>query len=319
MNLHKNLPLKFISLVIAIFLWYMVTGKDYRYGDFNIPLELRGLTESLILTKTTADNQEVNKVTVRIRATETVIRALGERTMFLRLDISHLGEGHHTVQISDEMVMGRPPGAEVAEIFPRVLELDVEPLLIRPFVMVNPEILGKPAGDFDISLIRCDPPSVSVRGPKNLVEKIEKISTPQVNVDGMTATTIERSLTLVPTNPLVLLVPDKVDLRIVIGEKAFSRSFQQVPVEVKNARYEYRINPRHISVWVTGPLSQVEKLTEKNLHPVVTLTGQEPAAKNIRLDLQLICAPQDSFPGVRLERFSQNYVDVFLTHRKLEP
>lgn len=319
MNLHKNLPLKLISLVIAVFLWYMVTGKDYRYGDFNIPLELRGLPESLILTKTTADDHEVNNVTVRIRATETIIKALGERSMFLRMDISHLGEGHHTVQINDDMVMGRPPGAEVAEIFPRVIELDVEPLLIRPFVVVNPEILGKPAKNFDISLIRCDPPSVSVRGPKNLVEKIEKISTPQVNVDGMAATTLERPLTLVPPNPLVLLVPDKVSLRIVIGEKSVSRAFQQVPIEVKNSRYEYRINPRHITVWVTGPLSQVEKLTEKNLHPVIALTGQEPMTKNIRFDLQLICAPQDSFPGVRLERFSQNYVDVFLTNRRLGP
>ena len=50
-NLLENLPLKLISVVIAIFLWFMVTGKDYRVGDFNIPIELMGLPENLILTR----------------------------------------------------------------------------------------------------------------------------------------------------------------------------------------------------------------------------------------------------------------------------
>gem|GEM_PF-1904980 len=311
-NLLKNLPLKLISLVIAIFLWFMVTGKDYRVGDFNIPIELMGLPENLILTRAASEDSEVKNAIVRIRATETVIMTLGERSMFLQMDISNLNEGHHPIQLSGDMVMGRPPGAEITEITPRVLELDIEDLLIKPIVPVNPEILGKPADNYDIWQINCTPPSVRVQGPKSVVEKIEKISTPQINVDGMSQSTLERSLLLVPPHPLVSLFPEVVSLRIRIGEKLITKNFRSIPVEIVGVDYLPRINPKSLSTTLTGPISQIENLSKENVRVFIELTGDEPRQEDIRLDPQFECVPADSFPDVRLERFSQSYIDVFL-------
>ena len=314
----KNISLKAISLVIAIILWFTVTSKDYRYGDFNIPLELRGLPDNLVLTRATYQERDVNNVTVRVRASEAIIRTMGERAMFLSLDISHLDEGQHLVHLNDEMVMGRPPGTEITEIFPSVLELEVEPLLILPAVRVRPEILGKPADNFDISEIRCMPSTVRVSGPKSLVEKLEMISTPQLNVDGLSQTVIERSLLLVPPHPLVKLAPETVSLRIRIGEKEISRSFQQIPVEVHNEKFVTLINPKAVDVWVQGPFSQLEKIDKKNIRVFIKPNGKEPQGQNVRIEPQLQIIPPDSFPQVRLERFSQNYVDVVVTNRKVQ-
>ena len=311
-NILKNLPLKLISLVIAIFLWFMVTGKDYRVGDFNIPIELMGLPENLILTRAASEDSEVKNAIVRIRATETVIMTLDERSMFLQMDISNLGMGHHLMQLSGDMVMGRPPGAEITEITPRVLELDIEDLLIKPIVVVNPEILGKPADNYDIWQINCTPPSVRVQGPKSVVEKIEKISTPQINVDGMSQSTLERSLLLVPPHPLVSLFPEVVSLRIRIGEKLITKNFRSIPVEIVGVDYLPRINPKSLSTTVTGPISQIENLSKENVRVLIELTGDEPQQEDIRLVPQFECVPADAFPDVRLERFSQSYIDVFI-------
>lgn len=311
-NILKNLPLKLISLVIAIFLWFMVTGKDYRVGDFNIPIELMGLPENLILTRAASEDSEVKNAIVRIRATETVIMTLDERSMFLQMDISNLNEGHHLMQLSGDMVMGRPPGAEITEITPRVLELDIEDLLIKPIVVVNPEIIGKPADNYDIWQINCTPPSVRVQGPKSVVEKIEKISTPQINIDGMSQSTLERSLLLVPPHPLVSLFPEVVSLRIRIGEKLITKNFRSIPVEIVGVDYLPRINPKSLSTTVTGPISQIENLSKENVRVFIELTGDEPRQEDIRLVPQFKCVPADSFPDVRLERFSQSYIDVFI-------
>ncbi|MFH1070101.1 MAG: CdaR family protein [Candidatus Glassbacteria bacterium] len=318
MNLMKNLSLKLISLVIAVILWFTVTSKDYRYGDFNIPLELRGLPGNLILIRASFEDHEVNNVTVRTRASEAIIRSMGERAMFLSVDISHLDEGRHMLQLSESMVLGRPPGVEITEIFPRVLELEIEPLLIQPAVRVRPEILGKPAGNFDVVEILCVPPTVRVSGPKKIVEKIETLSTPQINVDGMTATVIERSLVLVSPHPLVKLMPESVNLRIRIGEREISRNFERMPVEVRKEKYVTQINPRTLDAWVQGPHSQIEKIARKNIRVFVTLNDLEPSRKNIRLEPQLEISPSDSFPQVRLERFSQNYVDALVTNHKAQ-
>ena len=311
-NLLENLSLKLISVVIAIFLWFMVTGKDYRVGDFNIPIELMGLPENLILTRAASEDSEIKNAIVRIRATETVIITLDERSMFLQMDISNLGMGHHLMQLSGDMVMGRPPGAEITEITPGVLELDIEDLLIKPVVVVKPEILGKPADNYDIWQINCTPPSVRVQGPKSVVEKIEKISTPQINVDGMSQSTLERSLLLVPPHPLVSLFPKVVNLRIRIGEKLITKNLRNIPVEIVGVDYLPRINPKSLSTTVTGPISQIENLSKENVRVFIELTGDEPRQEDIRLEPQFECVPADSFPDVQLERFSQSYIDVFI-------
>lgn len=318
MNLTRNLSLKLISLLIAVFLWFTVTSKEYRYGDFNVPLELQGLPDNLVVTSTTFDGQEVNNVTVRVRASEALIRSLGERSMFLRVDIGGLGVGSHPMQLDDAMVLGRPPGAEITEIFPRVIDVRIERLLIRPDIVIDPEILGKPAENFDISLIQIDPPTVRASGPQSIVDKIEKIRTQQINVDGMRAMTLNRQVRLVPSNPAVNLIPETVNLRIRIEEKSISRKFEQVEIGIKGARYRTRINPSRLDVWVQGPISQINNLEKENLAASVQLNGDEPQGENLRMDPQLEVLGGDSLSGVTLERFSQSYVDILVTSQPLQ-
>ncbi len=318
MNLTRNLSLKLISLLIAVFLWFTVTSKEYRYGDFNIPLELHGVPENLVVTSTSFDKQEVNNVTARVRASEALIQSLGERSMFLRLDITGMGVGSHTVQLSDEMVMGRPPGAEITEIFPRVIEIGIEQLMIRPDVVVNAEILGKPADNYDITSIRSDPPIVRVSGPKSVVESIDKVRTQQVNIDGMRAATLDRQVRLVPPHPSVTIFPETVALRIRIEEKSISRKFERMEIQVRGTQYQTRVNPVQLDLWVQGPISQIRKLDREQLTAFVQLAGNEPQGQNIRFDPLVEVNPSGSFPDVRLERFSQSYVDVMVTSKRLE-
>ncbi len=318
MNLTRNLSLKLISLLIAVFLWFTVTSKEYRYGDFDIPLELHGVPENLVVTSTTFNKQEVNNVTARVRARESLISSLGERSMFLSVDITGMGVGRHPLQLNDAMVMGRPPGAEITEIFPRVIEIEIEQLLIRPDVVVNAEILGKPAENYDITSIRSDPPTVRVSGPKSIVDGIDKIRTQQVNIDGMRATTLNRQVRLALPHPMVNIIPEAVTLRIRIEEKSISRKFERMELQVSGTSFQTRINPVQLDVWVQGPISQINRLLREQLTAFVQLAGGEPKGQNIRFDPLIKVNPSDSFPDVKLERFSQSYVDVMVTSKRLE-
>lgn len=319
-NILKDIELKLISLAIATFLWVMVTGKEYRVGDFTIPVETTGLSDNLTITRISSlDNADVKNVVVRVRATEPIIRTLDEKSMYLRVNVSHIEVGMHPLQLNEDMVSGRPAGAEITDIFPRVLEMTVEERVTRPFIVVNPEILGKPAEGFEVFQVTCTPPTVSARGPRSLVENIEKVSTPPVIIDDRIAerTAIRREFDLVSPDPLVILTPRRVTLRVDIREKIITRHFQNVTVEIRGARYETRMNPRTIGVWVQGPISQMQSLTGKSLSVHIQLTGEEEQGKNLRLTPQFEAVPRESFPDVSLERFSQSYVDVYITNQRL--
>ena len=93
------------------------------------------MPENLVITGAVFDGQAVNNVTARVRASETLIRTLSDRSMYLQVDVEDMGPGVHPVQLTDQMVMGRPPGAEITEIFPRVVDIEIEQLMIRPDVV----------------------------------------------------------------------------------------------------------------------------------------------------------------------------------------
>jgi YbbR domain-containing protein len=316
MKIFKNIELKLISLAIAATLWVIVTGKEYRYGDFTIPIELKGLPESLIITREGSDKAEIKNATVRIRANETILRNIDDRTMYLSINVSSLSVGTHQVQITNEMVTGKPAGAEITDITPRELELTVEESITRPFVVVNPELLGKPAEGFDIYQITCTPPTVSIKGPKSSVEKIDKVSTYPVQIDNLTETNLRRDLQLISPDPLVTIIPDEVSLRAEIHEKMISEVFQNVPVEVRSSAYLARVNPKSLTVWVQGPISQMKRLKRENVQVFVSPGGDRNLKKTVRIEPELVVIPQDSFPDVTLEKFSQKFLDVYLTGRK---
>ena len=320
MKFLQNIELKLISLAIATILWIMVTGKEYRYGDFNIPIELTGLPETLVISSYGPDDNEVKNSTVRIRANETVIKNLDERTMFLRVNLSSLGEGNHNILLSEDMVEGKPPGAEITDIFPDNLELTIELNVLRSQIPVIPSLLGKPAEGYDIHDSYCIPRSVSIEGPKSIVENIEKVATSPVRIEGLTSSMVQRNLPLISPGRRVKTSLQAVDLRVEIGERLISKDFNRIPVIVKGTIYESRINPKTLGVRVKGPISQINRLKQENLQVVLLLEGNEELQQNLRLEnLQIECIPRDSFPDIELERLSQSFVDLWLTRNMISP
>ena len=320
MKLLQNMDLKLISLAIAAILWVMVTGKEYRYGDFNIPIEVTGLPERMIIAGRGPDADEVKNSTVRIRATETVIKNLDERMMFLEADLSGIDVGHQTISLTSDMVRGKPPGAEITDISPSVLEVDIELKILRTNVPVIPSLLGKPKEGYDIYDSYCIPPTVSIQGPESVVEKIEKVATAPVRIEGLTSSLVQPDLAIVSPGRRVSMSHQTVELRVEIGEKIISKDFSNIPVVTKGTRYEAKINPKTLRVRVKGPVSQINKLTRNNIKVVLVLNGDEPLQKNLRVDNpQLECVPRDSFPDVEPERFSQGFVDLWLTNNLISP
>ena len=320
MKLLKNIDLKLIALAIATILWVMVTGKEYRYVEFNIPIVLTGLPERLVIAGYGTDDNEVKNSVLRIRASETVIKNLDQRTMFLQVDLSKVDEGHHTISLTEDMVQGKTPGAEITDISPNVLEVDFELKAVRTGVPILPSLLGKPQEGYDIYDSYCIPRTVSIQGPKSLVEKIDKITTAPVRIEGLKSTLVQNDLAIVSPKRWVSINPQTVELRVEIGEKIILKNFGNIPVLVKGTRYEAKINPRVLRVRVKGPVSQINKLTRDNLQVVLRLSGNEPLQKNMRLDNpQLECVPPDSFPDVKLEHLSQGFVDLWLSGKVISP
>ena len=70
--LVENLPLKIISLGLAVLLWYVIAGEKTSEMGVSVPVELQNFPRDLELT-----GEPVNEVEVRLRASPGIIQRLG--------------------------------------------------------------------------------------------------------------------------------------------------------------------------------------------------------------------------------------------------
>ena len=99
-GLLDNLPLKVISVTLALLLWFVIGEKTSERG-LSVPVELQNVPRDLELV-----GEPTNVVDVRVRASPSVIQRLTTGDVSARIDLSGVREGEHIVHLtSDEDVV----------------------------------------------------------------------------------------------------------------------------------------------------------------------------------------------------------------------
>src|SRR5262245_20736620 len=120
-----DLPLKLLSLIIAILLWSVVAGEKTSEIGMTVPVELQNLPNDLELASTT-----INTVEVRLRASPGIIQRLGPGEVAAHIDLAGFGEGEHIFHLTDRSLR-HPFGVNVVKIRPSSLTLNLERTLQR--------------------------------------------------------------------------------------------------------------------------------------------------------------------------------------------
>ena len=76
-----------IAIFLAIFLWYGITGSEKVESYIDVRLDYSGVPAGLVVTE-----GRVNKVTVRVRASEGLLRSAYDRDRTLVIDLSSTRE-----------------------------------------------------------------------------------------------------------------------------------------------------------------------------------------------------------------------------------
>ncbi len=92
-----------IAIFLAIFLWYGITGSEKVESYIDVRLDYSGVPAGLVVTE-----GRVNKVTVRVRASEGLLRSAYDRDRTLVIDLSSVVKGKSVslVPVSDIKLSG---------------------------------------------------------------------------------------------------------------------------------------------------------------------------------------------------------------------
>ena len=193
-----NFLLKVTSLLLATALWFMIS-RDEQPAEVAVrsPIVFQHMPPNLEISA-----ESIPEAQIRVKGPERIIRGLRASDIQAEIDLAGASVQERTFDLSSKQVR-HPRELTVVQVVPAQLHLAFDTRLTRT-VSVNPRITGTntfPSG-FEIIQKECDPPTVTISGPRRHVERIEEATTDPIDVTGTSGKAVFNTNVYVP-DPLV--------------------------------------------------------------------------------------------------------------------
>jgi len=191
-----NFSLKFLSLLLATGLWFMI-ARDEQPAEVAIraPIVFQHVPEKLEIS-----TESIPEAQIRVRGPERTIRQLKINEVQAEIDLTGVKSGERTFDLTSQQVR-HPRDVEIKQIVPSQLRLAFDTRLTRE-VPVNPRVTGIFASGEEIVKKDCDPPRVTISGPRRHVERIDAATTDTIDATGTFGSAVFTTNVYVP-DPLV--------------------------------------------------------------------------------------------------------------------
>ena len=240
-KLKNNFGLKLLAFLFAFMLWLIVVNIDdpvMTKTFTNIPVTVEHseiLTEQNKTYQIVDDTQNVSVVVSAKRRTLSKIKA---SDIVVTADIKEM---YLNTQIPLEVTVNGYEGSCEATASPRNLQIQIEDNVSKT-TYITPVASGQVRRGYVLGKLTADPETVTINGPKSLVEKISKVEA-EVNVSGLSENTVlDSALVLYDENNNVI---DQSRLANNLGNVGVSVSVTlyrttTVPVEVDTSEIEVK-------------------------------------------------------------------------------
>jgi YbbR domain-containing protein len=125
----KEWLLRFISLCLAILLWYFVGGQDSVEKNVLVPIEIINMPKNLIIS-----NKFKKDIDVTIRGPRSLIMDMGKKEISRQVDLSDATPGTRVVTIDNKTIPVNR-GIEVLRVQPSTIILSLDKLIQKKFAI----------------------------------------------------------------------------------------------------------------------------------------------------------------------------------------
>jgi len=267
--IFNNIPLKIISIILALLLWFHVVTERRVEETIEAPVLFSNLPANLIIVKGT--DVKVNfRVVTKVKQL-ILLEFFGHP--FMNVDLSNVVLGENTIASSVESIAlpsWRPldiTGIIVPKDFTIVTEEKV-----HKKVVVNVVMNEKPQEGIFIKNVVAEPESIILIGGDKKLKNVNEVLTDTVNISGKKDDfTIEKQI-IIPDGSFSTKT-DKIKVSIIF--KHFStKRLMGVKLIIKGDE-NYELFPKLIDVDVSGPENLIRDLSPSDIKAYVDSKGSE--------------------------------------------
>ena len=279
----RNLALKFLSISLAVLLWFTVSGEPTIVErGLRIPLEFQNIPDGLEIVGDTPDT-----VDVRVRGSSAILSRLEPGEVVAVLDLQTARPGSRLFDLVTEQIRA-PFGVDVAQVAPATIPLDLERSGPPREVPVVPAVEGEPAPGYVVGEVSSEPATVLVVGPESRLQQLTEAMTEPVVVAGATAPVTAEVTVGVPDLALRLSVPRRAVVTVDVVPAPTERTLREVPVHVRNvsAQLAAQVVPPVVTVRVRGSRPEVQSLRSDSVDAFIDLAGLGSGSYNLTVQAE---------------------------------
>jgi YbbR domain-containing protein len=277
-TLKRNRVLKLLSLLLAIALWFGVSGEERTETSLNMALEMVNLNHNLMVT-----SEVPPAIQVRVVGSRSIVSNLSQSRLTQTLDLNGYKSGRHTFSLGPNS-FSLPRGVQVVRIQPNPITLTLAATITRT-LPIKPVLENNPAEGYELVSAHTRPAQVTVKGPAPELAELQFISTIPIDLSFLKEPTVIatdldfKNLHLALKDPVPILA----DLQI--APKTMTRTFSGVPV--LTAPQEARVSPAQVTLTLSGPWPLVQNLKAEDLKARVDTRNLAPGRHRLTVSVDL--------------------------------
>ncbi|SOB58072.1 YbbR family protein [Pseudodesulfovibrio profundus] len=166
-DMFKNWSTMVLAIALAIFTWFLVTGREVVEAWLEMPVVMTNPPEGMII-----EDGLVDKIQVRLRGPKGLVDSLSSQHLTYSLDVSKLKIGQQVLDI-DVDSLPLTASYEIIEVKPNRLKLMVDRRVAKK-IPLEAAWAGTLPPDYKLLEVLASPPIVELKGPETKLRKINK-------------------------------------------------------------------------------------------------------------------------------------------------
>jgi YbbR domain-containing protein len=183
----KNAGLRTVALLLAIFVWVMISGKERSYSNktVDVNVEYYGIPENIDIRSVRPDS-----VRIKVRATSQELNKITDDDFKIRINLKDISEGSHNYWTENYLQF--PEGMEITSIQQKMIEITVKEFITRE-VPTRVRYRGRFKPGIRLIERHWQPEKVKVFGYKSQIENLQEIEAAEwINLSDIDRSTVIR-------------------------------------------------------------------------------------------------------------------------------
>lgn len=296
----KNWQTVLLSVALAVFTWFLVTGREVVETWVDMPVVMTNPPEGLII-----EDGLVDKLQVRLRGPKGLVNDLASQNLTYPVDVRKLKVGEQVVDI-DYSKIPLSSTYEIIEVKPNRLKLMVDRRISKK-IAVEAAWSGDINPDYKLQEIVAAPDVVEIRGPETLLRKITKtrvVMKEDFPEDVPRSWAKDVGLELAEE---IEASPGQVHVEAFFGPK-MRQIWVKVPLEIEAPEgYKVSVPQDYVRLQIEGPVFLFRDNEYRKDVSATLLFDSEAAPGKFELDYEVVL-PE----GCRLEKKNPEFVTTTL-------